>query len=452
MTITIKPKEVEISGRFDVLVAGGGPAGIGAAVSAARGGASVMLLEKRGFLGGNITAAYVETCNWFLHGTSFSPYGLYAEIENAYRAEWGRSHDIREHAPHRFSSEYLKIFLDELMEREGVKVLFHSFVNDVVVEDGRIKALIIQTKNGPQALVSDIVIDATGDGDVAFAAGVPCKKGRDTDGYCQPGTLNFRIAGLDARYLAGHGDKLKEIGRQFEKDYLAGKTGLECRRKDLPFGRLTDGGLISYINYPCSYMIDPTSNTGLTRGEIECRRYIKQFYHYMRTHFPGFERIEIASIAPEIGFRDSRRIEGKYTLTHEDIEKGVVFADTVCVFPRMYDMLSPDGFMGGDGALSGMGYKGHIFVHIKDDDTRSFGVPYRCLLPVKTDNLLVAGRCISTTHVAESSVRAIYACMLTGQAAGTAAAIAVHSALMPEQVDAAVLRTELSRQGIITSP
>jgi hypothetical protein len=451
MTITIKPKEVEITEQVQVLVVGGGPAGIGAAVSAARRGAAVLLLEKRGFLGGNITAAYVETCNWFLHGTRFSACGLYAEIESAYRAEWGRSHDVRENAPHRFSSEYLRIFLDELMAKEKVQVLLHSFVNDVVVEDGHIRAVIIQTKNGPQAVAADIVVDATGDGDVAFAAGVPYKKGRDKDGYCQPGTLNFRVAGVDVKYLTGQGDKLKEIGKQFEKDYLAGRTGLDCRRKDLPFGRLTGAGIISYINYPCSYMIDPTSNADLTRGEIECRRYIKQFFEYMRRNFRGFEGLELASIAPEIGFRDSRRIEGKYTLTHEDIENGVVFDDTVCVFPRMYDMLSPDGFMGGDGALSGMGNKGHIFVHITGDDTRTFGVPFRCLLPAKTDNLLVAGRCISTSHVAESSVRAIYACMLTGQAAGTAAAIASASSRIPEQVEIETLRADLSRQGIVIS-
>jgi hypothetical protein len=161
------------------------------------------------------------------------------------------------------------------------------------------------------------------------------------NGYCQPGTLNFRITGADARYLTEHGDKLKEIAKQFTKDYLAGHTGLKCLRKDLPFGRLTNSGVVSYINYPCSYMIDPTSNKDLTKGETECRRYIKQFFYYMKNNFRGFENIELASIAPEIGFRVGRRIEGKYILTHEDIEADKCFEDSVCVFPRMYDMLAP---------------------------------------------------------------------------------------------------------------
>jgi hypothetical protein len=195
-------------------------------------------------------------------------------------------------------------------------------------------------------------------------------------------------------------------------------------------------------------MIDPTSNVDLTRGEIECRKYIKQFMKYMKNNFHGFENIELASIAPEIGFRDSRRIEGKYCLTHEDIEANKKFDDCICVFPRMYDMLSPDGNMLGTGALEGGGNKGHIFVHITGDDDRTFQVPYRALVPVKTSNLLVAGRCISSTHVAESGIRAIFACMLTGQAAGTAAGISVETKVAPEKVDIKKVQASLKNQGI----
>jgi len=146
MKVLIAVKEVEVREQVDVLVVGGGPAGIGAAVSAARTGGRVLLLEKRAFLGGNITSAYVESCNWFLNNTLFSVHGLYKEIEDRYKAEYGRGHEIRDYAPFRFNGEYLKIFLDELMARENVKVLFYSFVNDVVIENNRIKAVIIQTK------------------------------------------------------------------------------------------------------------------------------------------------------------------------------------------------------------------------------------------------------------------------------------------------------------------
>jgi len=457
MKVLITAKEVEVFKTVDVIVAGGGPAGLGAAVSAARTGAGVLLLEKRAYLGGNITSAYVENCNWFLNNTLFSVRGLYKEIEDSYKTEYcpsssnRRGHEVRDYAPFRFNGEYLKIFLDELMQRENVGVLFHSFVNDVVIEDNRIKAVIIQTKSGPVAVSASVVIDATGDGDVAFAAGVPFKQGRDKDGYCQPGTLNLRIAGVDANFFAkGPADKdiLKAIDKKFQKDYDDGKINLDCKRRELIMGRLTRGGVIGGLNYPCAYMIDPTSSADLTKGEIECRQYIKQILNWMRVNLDGFENVELVSIAPEIGFRDSRRIEGKYTLTTEDIESSKQFDDTICIFPRIYDMLAPDGNMKGDGALEGEGYKGHLFVIIEKDSTRSYNIPYRSLVPVKIDNLLICGRCISSTHVAQSSIRAIYACMLTGQAAGTAAALSVRDNCAPEKVNVAKLQDLLMKQGI----
>jgi len=451
MKTLIKAKEVEVLKSVDVLVVGGGPAGIGAAVSAARTGANVLLLEKRAFMGGNITSAYVETCNWFLNNTLFSVGGLYREIEDGYKAQYGRGHEIRDYAPFRFNGEYLKIFLDELMARENVGVLFHSFVNDVVIENNHIKAVIIQTKSGPVAVSASVVIDATGDGDVAFAAGVPFKQGRDRDGYCQPGTLNLRLAGVDAKFFAqgpAEKDKLKTIDKKFQQDYDEGKINLDCKRRELIMGRLTNGGVIGSLNYPCTYMIDPTSSIDLTRGEIECRKYIKEILHWMRMNLGGFEGLELVSIAPELGFRDSRRIEGRYTLTTEDIESNKQFDDTICVFPRMYDMLAPDGNMTGNGALEGEGYNGHILVLIEPGSTRSYNIPFRSLVPVKTDNLLIAGRCISSTHVAQSSIRAVYACMLTGQAAGTAAALSVQDNCAPEKVNIRKLQDHLVKQKI----
>jgi hypothetical protein len=451
MKVIITAKEVEVLKDVDVLVVGGGPAGIGAAVCAARGGANVLLLEKRAFLGGNITSAYVETCNWFLNNTLFSIRGLYREIEDGYKKEYGRSHEIRDYAPFRFNGEYLKIFLDELMARENVSVLFHSFVNDVVIEDGRIKAVVIQTKSGPVAVSASVVIDATGDGDVAFAAGVPFKQGRDGDGYCQPGTLNVRLAGIDPKFFAqgpAEMDKLKAIDKKFQKDYDDGKILLDCKRRELIMGRLTNAGVVGSLNYPCYYMIDPTSSADLTKGEIECRKYIKQVLHWMRVNLGGFEKIELVSIAPELGFRDSRRIEGKYTLTTGDIESNKQFDDTICVFPRVYDMLSPNGNMKGNGSLEGEGYNGHILVLLESGSTRSYNIPYRSLVPVKIDNLLISGRCISSTHVAQSSIRAIYACMLTGQAAGTAAALSIRDNCAPEKVNIRKLQDHLVKQGV----
>ena len=205
MGVVRPEKEIEIYKTADVLVVGGGPAGIGAAVAAARQGRSVLLLEKRGFLGGNITACYVENCNYFLAGTGFSSEGIYAEIEDLAYQEYGND-NIREKNKYAFSSEYLKVFLDEFLQREGVELLLHSFVNEVIMNGAQIEAVIIQTKKGPAAVKAGMVIDATGDGDVAFAAGVPYEQGREKDGLCQPGTVSVRLAGADAKALLENGD------------------------------------------------------------------------------------------------------------------------------------------------------------------------------------------------------------------------------------------------------
>lgn len=443
--ITMKAKTLEVSLQPQVLVVGGGPAGIGAAVSAARNGMDVILLEKRGFLGGNITACYVENCNYFLRGTPFTAEGIYGEIETRTYEKYGNDNQ-RERNKFAFSSEYLKVFLDEFLAEAGVRVLFHSFVNEVVMEDDRIAAVIIQTKKGPVAVQADVVIDTTGDADVAFAAGVPFEQGRAKDGLCQPGTVSLRLAGADTEALLADGDRLSEIGRIFKEDYRAGKTGLPCKRQDLPFGRLTAAGQISYVNYSCVYGLDPTDIADLSRGERECRQYVMDIYRYLKAHFEELKNIEVASIAPEIGFRDSRRIEGEYHLTIEDMESGRHFEDVIAVFPRFYDMLAPDAEMDGDGKVEGKGYKGHIFEPVVDE--RTFEIPYRSMVPKTVTNLLAAGRCISADHVAESGTRAISLCMMTGEAAGAAAALAVNGGCRPKDISVSQLQDILRKQNI----
>jgi len=446
MRITLPEKQIPVKETTGVLVVGGGPAGIGAAVAAARMGCQTMLLEKRGFLGGNVTACYVETCNYFMKGTGFEPQGIAREIEDSYDREYPTD-DVRPDAPHRFHSEYLKVFLDDMLRREGVRVKLHAFVNEVSVKDGRIQAVIIQTKQGPQAILADLVIDCSGDGDAAFAAGVPFDQGRDTDHACQPGTVSVRLAGADTEALLRDGDGLKELSRRFNREYRAGETGLPCFRQDLPFGRLTEAGIVSYVNYACSYGIDPTDVDDLTRGEQECRHFILDIYRYMKARYPGFEKTEIASMSPEIGFRDSRRIRGMYKLTIEDMEAQRHFEDCIAVYPRFYDMLTPDPAMlqAGEGSVTGRGYQGHIYEPVTGG--RYFEVPFRSLIPEKIDNLLVAGRCISAGHVAESGVRAISLCTMTGQAAGTAAGLALRDKTAPAAVNVPELQARLQQDG-----
>ena len=445
MQVIRKEQIVEIQREVEVLVVGGGPAGIGASIAAARQGRKVLLLEKRGFLGGNITACYVEGCNYFLRGTPFHSEGIYAEIEKKCLEKYGNS-SIRINKENNFDSEYLKIFLDEFMKENRVDLLLHSFVNEVIMNEDRIEAVIIQTKNGPVAVKAEVIIDTTGDGDVAFSAGIPYEQGRDKDGLCQPGTVSVRVVGADVRKLTENGDRLGEITKEFRKDYRDGKIKLSCKRQDIPFGRLTKAGLISYVNYPCAYGLDPTKSEDLTKGEIECRQYIKEIVSYLKSHYEELKDIEIASIAPEIGFRDSRRIVGLHKMTIEEMEAQKHYEDTIAVVPRFYDMLSPDAVMDGDETVKGRGYKGYIYEPIRDE--RTFEVPYRSLVPVKVKNLLVAGRCISADHVAECGIRAISLCMMTGEAAGVAAGLAVEEKKTMAEVDVKELQKRLRKCNI----
>ena len=183
MKVVRKEQTLEVWKHVQILVAGGGPAGIGAAVTAARQGKEVLLLEKRAYLGGNITACYVENCNYFLKETGFRSEGIYGEIEKKCYEKYGND-NRRERNKTCFSSEYLKVFLDEFVQEAGVKILFHSFVNEVILKDDKIEAVLIQTKKGPVAVTADVFIDTTGDGDVAYAAGVPYEQGREKDGIC----------------------------------------------------------------------------------------------------------------------------------------------------------------------------------------------------------------------------------------------------------------------------
>ncbi len=446
MEMIIPAKKAKVRLTADVLVVGGGPAGIGAALGAARNGAKVVLLEKRGFLGGNITGSYVETCNGFLKPGQYIIRGAYADMVGKYREKFGNSDDIRPRSPHRFSGEYLKIFLDRFLQEAGVEVFFHSFVNDVIMDGAKVAAVVIQTKQGPALVAAKTVIDCTGDGDAAFAAGVPFDQGRDSDHMCQPGTLAFRVTGVNPEPFIKDGiDGLHEkISVKYIEDYIAGKTGLSCKRRSLPFGRLTPAGQVTYVNYPCAYGVDPTNFEDLTRGEKECRVYILEMMEYMKKHFEGFENVELSSIATEIGFRDSRRFHGEYKLTIEDMESNRHFDDVIAVHPRFYDLLTPDPDVHGDGSLAGAGYNGHIYVAVETG--RSFEIPYRSLLPVGVENLMVAGRCISADYLAETGIRAVMACMYTGQAAGTAAAVALKTNAGPKTVNVKAVQEALREQ------
>ncbi|MDR2932117.1 MAG: FAD-dependent oxidoreductase [Oscillospiraceae bacterium] len=440
MYVTIPERTATVKEEADLLVVGGGPAGIAAAIAGARQGLSVVLLERRGFLGGTVTGGSVGLYNHFTAKAGFATSGIARELETQYRTRYGRSFFVTAHES--FHTEYLKIFLDDFVLREKIKIYFHSFVSDVLMKDGCIDAVLVHTKQGATAFKARMVIDATGDGDIAYFAGVPYKMGRKTDGLCQPGTLMFAVAGVDVetfRHLPGSVGAVTGMMRRLRD---AGIWGLSHGR--IPsVCSLTEGGIIQHLNFTELYGVDATDSEQVSAAEIRARRQIEEVIDYMRKNIVGMENIELAFITPEICFRESRRIDAEYELTFHDIENDTKFDDGIALFPRFYDMHSVDNRWEEGNVEEGVGN-----LHIYGQKGRAATIPYRCLVPVKAENLLVTGRCICADPVALSCIRQVQACIQTGQAAATAMAMAIKERTTPRKIDTAALRQNLSAQGM----
>ncbi len=441
-SIDLPSRRATLREDIDVLVVGGGPAGIGAAIAAAREGLRVTLLEKRGFLGGNVTDSHVGIANHYMRHIPFRSSGLYAEMERGFYADYGRSHFVGENE--RLHNEYMKLFLDDFVLDEGVDLLFHAFVGDVVMQGDRIDAVVAYTEKGPVAYRAAIVVDATGDGDVAAFAGVPFRQGRASDGLCQPGTLMFSLAGVDVEWFRGQENDIRSVRDVLTRLRDEGRYNLLHNR--IPFiGGLTEAGLAMEMNYSETYGCDPTDSDSLTRGNLLARKQIAEFVEYLRLNVHGMENIEIAAIASEIGFRDSRRIRGLYELTLDDMENDRRFDDSIFLFPRFYDLHALDG----DWRQPSVIATNSASMHYTPKPGEMFSVPYRCIVPERVENLLVAGRCMSADHEAESAIRQVYACMQGGQAAGVAAGIALRDGTTPDGVDVGKLQGRLRESGVV---
>jgi len=444
MQITIPERSATVKEKTQLLVVGAGPAGIGAAVAAARKGLQVILLEKRGFLGGNITAGAIGLCNHFMKRTGFEEKhsGISKELETEYRKQYGRSHFVSQ--PESYHTEYLKIFLDDFILKEKIKIYFHAFVTDVITEKNRIAYVIVQTKKGAVAFSADMIIDATGDGDVAYFSGIPYKMGRKADGLCQPGTLMFSIGGVDVDTFRNNPDSVGAVSKQMKRMRDEGLLKLSHGR--IPsVCSLTEGGIVQHVNFNETYGVDATDFAQVSEAEIKARKQIVELMNFLRENIVGMQNIELAFITPEITFRESRRIEGEYELSYQDIENDRKFEDGIALFPRFYDLHSVNNnWQGGNVVEEGVDY-----LILYDENQREATIPYRSLVPVKMDNLLVAGRCICADPVALSCIRQVQACIQMGQAAGTAMSMAIKESISPREIDTRVLRASLKEQGVI---
>ncbi len=453
--------DLAITRTCEICVVGGGSAGIAAAVAAARAGADVLLLEQSGVLGGTSTAALVGPLMTSYSADGSEPViaGIFQELVDRMVAlggaidpgevEAGTAHGAFITMGHARLTpchpEALKLAATQLVAESGARTAFHTNFLSPLVEDERITGLIVHDKAGLSVMRTGFVIDTTGDADVAARAGVPCVKGR-ADGHMMPATMFMRIGNVDdekiAEYMRAHpGERMFQdvVARaKAEGRWTIPREYLNLYREPAP------GEYRANISRLLG--IDGTDPDDLSRAEMEGRLQCLEIFRFMRNNCPGMEKARLLETAARIGIRETRHIEGLYTLTGDDVVSGQRFPDAIarCAYP--IDIHDPTGsttkMVALEGAENGRPTP-------QSNLPQFYDVPYRCLVPVGLANMLVAGRPISATHEAAASVRVIPPCYATGQAAGLAAAMAVASDIAANEIDTDALRKNLGEAGAI---
>ena len=437
-TIIEPAREIELAAETEILIIGGGPAGIAAATAAARCGARVMLLEKYGFLGGMGTAAMV---------TNFC--GLHANINGSVQQivrgvaddilerldnldglrephpvkAKGGGHDVAAQA---YDTSAYKMATDDLLLSAGVDIRFHTFAVDVLMDGAQIDAVLIETKSGRKAIKAEVFIDCSGDGDLAYWSGAECVKGDDNGFMAYPTTM-FRVANVDDDKVHNEGKpNLSALIEAAAKDYnLPRKTGVLGSQPHAGEWRvnLTQ---ISRDGAP----IDGSDWNDLGFAETEGRRQSQEYFRFLKDCVPGFENSYLLETAPQVGIRETRRIIGEHILSEDDILSCRDFEDSIgCNGWPLEQHLKGSAkwtFLGGRGYHQ---------------------IPFGTTLPKGVDNLLVAGRCASTTPEGQASLRVSGPCFAMGQAVGTAAELARRSGVTPKEIDVKALQHRLVSDG-----
>jgi len=450
-----KSGEVPVLAQADVLVVGGGPSGLAAAIAAARCGVSVLLVERFGCFGGNITVAGVEGFAWYRHEKTVEAGGLTFEFERRF-AEIAGANPESQSDSQALDAEMFKYVADVLVEEAGVTPVLHCMAADAIIKDGVIKGVITQSKSGRQAFLAKVVVDCTGDADVAALAGA------DFTIDAKPGlmcvTTIFSCRDVDTRRFRDYittelkptvhdwgGDppsgewSVRTTGKEdglfspyFDKPFAEGlREGIVRVDENVSLGgtwsSITDGGDVTQLNIVFMGSVDATDVLDLTKAEITGRRNALRAIEIMRKKVPGFENARLRNFGMTLGTRESRQIVGRQRLTGDDVLNEARFDDSVGVFPEFVD---------GVGRV------------VLPTTGRYYQIPYGCLVPTRVDNLLVAGRAISGDKIAHASFRSMSCCVTTGQAAGVAAAMAVKSRATTATVDVRQVQEAIQAQGV----
>lgn len=438
-TITEPTREIPVLGEYDVVVVGGGPAGIMAAAAAARAGRSVLLLERYGFLGGAGTAGGLSTfCGLHarVHGEDLRViHGLADELLERLGREDGlaRPHLTIQDGilAQAFDISLYKLVADQLVTGHGARILFHALaVGVVMAADDRIDAVVLETKSGRMAVRGGVFVDASGDGDVAAWAGAPFEKSPGIDGMLYP-SLMFRINGVD---VAAAGPQPWRTAERLMDEAEAAGTHHFPRKK--PIVRPQRNPLewranLTQLSNPDGSAVDGTDVVQLTHGELQGRVQAFDAFNFIKANVPGFADSYVVDLAPQIGIRETRRIVGAYQLSEDDVRDCADFDDTI--------------------GVNGWPIEAHVAGTVDfrwQRVPRGFNqLPYRMMVPQRLTNLLVAGRCASMTHEGQSSARVTGPCFAMGEAAGTAADLALSAKVAVGAVDVAVLQERLEKNG-----
>ena len=443
-------RQIDVIHECDVLVVGSGPAGLSAALAAARAGVEVALVERFGCFGGNITVVGVEGFAWYRHEATVEAGGIGREFEDRAKA-MGAAVPESQSLSYELDSEGFKVVADCLVQEAGIHAMLHRSFVAPVMDGNRIFGIITESKAGREAILGKVVIDATGDADVAHRAGAPTfVPPRER---MMPASVMFHLAGVDKRaFLKGVEDdpqtykdwsgggewELETSGKEddlyspfikkpFDRAIEEGLIPAHLKTIAGTWGAVHDSGELTYMNLIHMDGIDGTDPDSLTKGEMEGRRQAMLAVEALRRFMPGCEGARLRNFGMTLGIRDTRKIDAAYNMTETDVREQGRFEDSIGIYPEFID-----------------GYG----VFVLPTTGRYMQIPYRSMLPKTVEGLLVAGRSSGGDRIAHAATRNMSCCAVMGQGAGVAAAQIVKSNSNTRELDFGAVRRELHRQDV----
>jgi ribulose 1,5-bisphosphate synthetase/thiazole synthase len=442
------PRKIPVLAETEVLVVGSGPAGLAAAISAAREGVKTMLVEQYGCFGGNITQVGVNSIAWYRYEGTTDVEGIGIEFEKRAIAQSGVQ-KISFEGSELLDTEMFKYVADQLIQETDIVPLLHCYAVDTIMEGDTIKGVISESKSGRQAILAERVIDATGDADIAVMSGTPHHKTPKDEMLGV--TVMFSCSGVNInRFMEYVGENpttfkdwggtwnIKTTGKEddlfspylqqpFDKAREEGMIPPEMTSIGGTWSRMTEAGAATGLNMVYAFGYDGSDVWDLTRGEIDGRNQAVLAIEVLKKYVPGFEGASLGNFGMKLGVRDTRVVKSRYVMTRHDVRNQARFEDSIGIFPE---------FLDGYGVL------------VLPTTGRYFQVPYGILVPENVENLLVAGRCVSGDKLSHAALRSMMCCTVTGQGAGVAAALSLKDGVNCGEVDISRLQARLLNQGV----